>query len=121
MHRHPRILQQRIHPVPIHGNSLCGSKGALKEDEEDEHRGECVVDRAPRRCHPTLACNQNTDNGVNHEPEEKRALLPRPECGELVEQRQTDGGVADNVGVAEIIVQDNDEEERRCTERCEAC
>ena len=71
MHRHPRILQQRIHPVPVHGNSLCGSKGALKEDEEDEHGGECVVDRAPRRCHPTLACNQNTDNGVNHEPEEK--------------------------------------------------
>ena len=118
VHRHPRILQQRVHPMPVHGNSLCGSKGALKEDEEDEHRSECVVDRAPRRCHPSLTGNQNTDNGVNHEPEEKRALLSRPECGELVEQRQTDGRVTDNIGVAEIIVQNNDEEERRCTERC---
>ena len=110
MHGHPRILQQRVHPVPVGHNMLGGSKGTLDEYENDEHRRQEMIDDPPRRRQTVGADHIRTNKCVNEEPEEERALLPCPECRDLVDQREIDGGVARHIRVAEIIGQDNGKE-----------
>ena len=110
MHGHPRILQQRVHPVPVGHNMLGGSKGTLDEYENDEHRRQEMIDDPPRRRQTVGADHIRTNKCVNEEPEEERALLPCPECRDLVDQREIDGGVARHIRVAEIIGQDDGKE-----------
>ena len=71
MHRHPRILQQRIHPMPIEYNRLGGNKRAFDKYKEGEDGSEYLIDAASRWRHAPFLRQYHADNGMNHEPEQE--------------------------------------------------
>ena len=93
----------------------------LHQNQRGEECREQLIDAAPRCRHAPALCENDTDDGMQHEPEQERSLLPCPERREFIEQRQVDRRVGDNVAVAEIIRKNNCKEKYRCAERCAPC
>ena len=111
MHRHPRVLQEGIHACTIGRRiTLRHEERAVEEDErgqerlqEEEHRLTCVPE-------PFAKGERRARRRMEEEPQEERSLLPRPEGGNLVDERQVERGVAPHIVNVEAIVQDQPEE-----------
>ena len=110
---HPRVLKQRVQPLPVHRNHRRGepfveSEGILPDQQQEQGKHGQVVDHHhPRLVGPGETHQRQTEQHPPEDPQEEAALLPAPEGGDQVVQRQEVVGVGPNV-VQPVVVRDQE-------------
>ena len=111
MDDHLGVLQQRIQPVAISGNSAGGQRERIgrqvqQQQKENLHCGH--DDGSMRRktdINFVAQAQHESVGGEQQRPEKQRALLPRPQHGKLIRRRQIAIAVMQDVGDGKIVVE----------------
>ena len=113
------MQQQRVEAERLHaGFGLHERVGAVVEDHEG---GEDAADDAehhhgaagePLDLVQVEQGDDHGDDGDEQQPEQERALLPRPEPGDAVEGREARVGVLGHVGEAEVLLEEGLQQHR---------
>ena len=94
MDHHPRVLQQRVHALPVHRRqgcrqSLVEAERVLSDQQQDQRQQGQVVDHHdPRLVRARKLHQGQAEEHPPEDPQQEAALLSGPERGDQVVQRQ---------------------------------
>ncbi len=117
MREHVRVLEARVEPDAVRGRGVGHERGGYEAEEEGKERSDAGSDRdRPGQNlarEPRVQSKRGREQpGQNEEPQEQRALLPAPEGGERIAERQLAARMVGDIGEGEVVAGEGGEQDK---------